>query len=176
MIRSQKSRVIADGCVGVYASSLAPCAICFRCLTNVLELEILVGMLTKSSNRIMPMLFICHYSRDTSSRRDTSLQSAPTPCVHFHLLTSQSESRVYPPHQHALQNDRAGSDLPFITSISRSLPILMLLLGSHSIPLLRFCVVSPAVVEKCARVLDQLRITISFQWLIFHCPGILGVT
>jgi hypothetical protein len=56
-----------------------------------------------------------------------------------------------------------GATLPFVTSISRRLPILMLLLGSHSIPLLRLCIVSPAVVEKCTRVLDQLEMSISFQ-------------
>jgi hypothetical protein len=71
-----------------------------------------------------------------------------------HILTLQSGSRVCPPHQHILQIDRTVADLPFVTSISRSLPILMLLLGSHRIPLLRFRVISPAVVEKCTRVLD----------------------
>jgi hypothetical protein len=73
-----------------------------------------------------------------------------------YLLTLQSGSRVYPPHQHVLRIDGIKSDIPFVTSISRSLPILVLLFGSHGIPLLGFRVVSPAVVEECTRVLDQL--------------------
>jgi hypothetical protein len=73
-----------------------------------------------------------------------------------HLLTLQIESRVYPPHQHVFRIDGIESDLPFVARISSRLPILMLLLGSHGIPLLRFCIVSPAIVEKCTRVLNQL--------------------
>lgn len=44
-------------------------------------------------------------------------------------------------------------DSPLVASVSRGLPILMLLLGSHSVPLFGLGAVSPSVVEECARVL-----------------------
>lgn len=53
---------------------------------------------------------------------------------------------------------------PLVSSVSGSLSILMLLFGGHSIPFLRLRVVSPSVVEECARVLYQLHIFVS----VFH--------
>lgn len=62
--------------------------------------------------------------------------------------------------------------MPLVTSVSRSLPILMLLLRSHRIPLLRLRVVSPSVVEERAWVLDQLQCFGQRLKLIFSERGV----
>jgi len=73
------------------------------------------------------------------------------------------------------QQDPLRNTVPLVTSISRSLPILMLLLGSHSVPFLRLRAVSPSVVEECARVLYQLHVIVSI-WSIPSEWGSLGYT
>lgn len=86
-----------------------------------------------------------------------SSRSNPSPTLHV----AKRKSSLFANLVLKSLQDAAGGILPLITSVSRGLPMLILLLGSHSVPLLRFGAVSPFVVEECARVLYQLRCLVS---------------
>ena len=84
---------------------------------------------------------------------------AAVSCQQLQCSLSCREAEVKPARRISIHSHRKAVEniIPLVTSISRSLSILMLLLGSHRIPLLRLCVVSPSVVEESARVLYQLQ-------------------
>ena len=94
--------------------------------------------------------------------RGLSSRSKPSPTLHVAKRKSSLFAKLV---LKSLQ-DSAGGILPLVTSVSRGLPILMLLLGGHSVPLLRFGAVSPFVVEECTRVLYQLRCLVSI-WRLY---------
>lgn len=52
-------------------------------------------------------------------------------------------------------------NLPLITLVTCSHPIVLLLLGGHGVPFLRFGIVSPSVIEVRSRVLYQLPATLA---------------